>query len=333
LEDRPRGKPSQRAPSRILVVIATAALVLGSAAAIAAAQDTTTTTPGSQTTSQAGSSATPSAPAPAQGTQRTGRAEAEAAPKSGRGSLTLKSEDFAPNRVFYFGKRAATYRYSIAGNRPRSLKIQAVRRKNWRVVRTWKRRVQPDKVHRIKWSGSNRQGRPVSKGTYVFRVQSRRGRPADRSRTKRRGDRSARLFPYKFPIRARHTYGDGYGAPRSGHRHQGQDLMASCGEKVAAARGGRVQYRRYQGSGAGYYMVIDGKGTGHDYVYMHLRRRGRPGEGKRVQTGQRIGFVGRSGSSSACHLHFEMWTRPGWYEGGDPMRAVTRHLRQWDRWS
>jgi murein DD-endopeptidase MepM/ murein hydrolase activator NlpD len=323
LEGRSNGNPHRRTRSSTLIVIASAAMVLSGTAGIAAAQDTTTpttTTTTQETTTAQGSGA--------------GTIESATTARSRSRSLTLKSEDSAPNRVFYYGKRRATYRYSIAGNRSRNLKIQAVRRKNWRVVRTWrKRRVKPDKVHKIKWSGSNRRGRPVPKGTYLFRVQTRRGRPADRSRTKRRGDRSARMFPYKFPVRARHTYGDGYGAPRSGHRHQGQDLMARCGKKVAAARGGRVQYRAYQGGGAGYYMVIDGKGTGHDYVYMHLRRRGRPGDGKRVETGQRIGFVGRSGNSSACHLHFEMWTKPGWYEGGEPMRSVTRHLRHWDRWS
>ena len=34
-----------------------------------------------------------------------------------------------------------------------------------------------------------------------------------------------------------------------------------------------------------------------------------------------------------CHLHFEMWTKPGWYEGGHAMPSVTRHLKAWDGWS
>ena len=106
-------------------------------------------------------------------------------------------------------------------------------------------------------------------------------------------DRSFSLYPYKFPVRSRHVYGDGYGAPRNGHVHQGQDILAPCGKRLVAARGGRVQYRGYQASGAGYYLVVDGKATGHDYVYMHLRRGGRPRQGQRVRTGQRIGTVGR----------------------------------------
>ena len=248
-------------------------------------------------------------------------------------SLKLKSEHATPNKVFFFGKRKATYHYSIAGSERRNLKIQAVNRRNWRVARTWTRRqVRPGRVNTIRWAGTGKHGRPASAGRYVFRVRTRHGDNASRSRVDG-DDRSFGLFPSKFPIRGRHTYGDGYGAARSGHSHQGQDVFARCGKKLVAARGGRIQYRGYQASGAGYYLVVDGKGTSRDYVYMHLKRRGRPKRGQRVRTGQRIGSVGQTGNASGCHLHFEMWTGPGWYEGGRAMRSVTRHLRDWDHWS
>ena len=60
-----------------------------------------------------------------------------------------------------------------------------------------------------------------------------------------------------FPIRGKHTYGDGLGAGRG---HQGQDLLAKCGKPVVAAEPGRVQRNKYQSS-AGNYVVIDGKGN------------------------------------------------------------------------
>jgi murein DD-endopeptidase MepM/ murein hydrolase activator NlpD len=269
--------------------------------------------------------------APSGGSAATG--DASSSRGSGSSSLKLKSEATAPKKAFFFGRRKATFHYSIAGNDPRNLKIQAVRRENWRVVRTWtRRRIEPGKVHAIRWAGSGKRGRPAPPGTYVFRVLTRHGAKAKRGRV-RGGDRSFGLFPYKFPLRARHTYGDGFGAPRSGHVHQGQDILAKCGKRVVAARGGRIQYRGYQASGAGYYVVVDGKSTGHDYVYMHLRPHGLPKRGQRIRTGEPIGTVGETGDASGCHLHFEMWTKPGWYEGGHAMPSVTRHLKAWDGWS
>jgi murein DD-endopeptidase MepM/ murein hydrolase activator NlpD len=55
-------------------------------------------------------------------------------------------------------------------------------------------------------------------------------------------------------------------------------------------------------------------------------------EGDQVFTGQQIGVVGDTGDASACHLHFEIWTAPGWYDGGhviDPLPS----LQAWDLFS
>ncbi len=303
----------------IVIAVIAAALCFPGAATAAASATESTMTPAAATPASAGG-----------GTSGGGSA---AGRRSGSRSLKLKSESASPGKAFFFGKRKATYRYSIAGSRPRNLKIQAVNKDTWRVARTWKKsRVKPGSVHRIRWSGTGRHRRPAPAGTYVFRVRTRHGANADRQGVKG-DDRAFALYPYKFPVRSRHIYGDGYGAPRNGHVHQGQDILAPCGKRLVAARGGRVQYRGYQASGAGYYLVVDGKATGHDYVYMHLRRGGRPRQGQRVRTGQRIGTVGETGDASGCHLHFEMWTKPGWYEGGKAMPSVTRHLKYWDRWS
>ena len=132
-----------------------------------------------------------------------------------------------------------------------------------------------------------------------------------------------------FPIPSPHTYGDGFGAGRD---HQGQDVFAPCGRKLVAVRDGRVQTVASHSS-AGNYIVIDGAGTGADTVYMHLKAKAIPREGSRVNKGEKIGEVGETGNASGCHLHFEKWTSPGYYEGGEPTPRVTRALRTWDKYS
>ena len=108
-------------------------------------------------------------------------------------------------------------------------------------------------------------------------------------------------------------------------------MFARCGTPLVAARGGRVKFKQYHAA-AGHYLVIDGAGTDADYVYMHLAEASPFSPGDRVYTGQRIGAVGDTGNARGCHLHFELWRGPGWYDGGKPFDPLPA-LRAWDAWS
>lgn len=135
---------------------------------------------------------------------------------------------------------------------------------------------------------------------------------------------------YAFPIDGEHNYGGDqsrFGAPRGSRSHQGHDVFAKGGTPIVAARGGKVTWKRYQGSGAGHYLVISGD-DGTDYAYMHMLGPASVAEGQIVTTGQRIGQVGCSGSCSGDHLHFEMWT-PNWFDGGRPFDPLPS-LKRWD---
>ena len=143
------------------------------------------------------------------------------------------------------------------------------------------------------------------------------------------GDGGGGGHAYVFPVPAPHQYGDGFGAGRG---HQGQDIFAKCGSKLIANHTGRVQTVARHTS-AGNYIVLDAKGTGKDYAYMHLKNKAIPREGSKVRKGEKIGEVGDTGNASGCHLHFEKWTAPGYYEGGRASRSVTKALKKWDKYS
>ncbi len=134
-----------------------------------------------------------------------------------------------------------------------------------------------------------------------------------------------------FPIRGKHDFGSSgsrFGVARSGHSHQGQDVFAKCGVPMVSATAGTVKYARYQSS-AGNYVVIRGSAPAQDYVYMHLQAPSSVKKGETVAAGQPIGAVGESGNARGCHLHFEIWSAPGWYDGGKPFDPLPQ-LKAWD---
>ena len=173
------------------------------------------------------------------------------------------------------------------------------------------------------WTGITQDGR-------VTRGQARRmRRQVEDGESLPEGGRQETVSAdgHVFPVQGSHTYGDGIGA---GRNHRGVDVMADCGTPLVAAQGGEVYYVGFQSSGAGHYMVITGAQTGRDYVYMHMANAPAFRAGETVETGQQIGQVGDTGNSSACHLHFELWSPPGWYKGGDFLDPVPE-LKAWDR--
>ncbi len=93
-----------------------------------------------------------------------------------------------------------------------------------------------------------------------------------------------------------------------------------------AAEAGRIRVVDYD-SGGGNYVVV--KGKNFDYDYMHMLKNVTASKGQLLQPGDPIGLVGSTGSSTACHLHFEMWSRPGWYRGG-ALTDPTPYLKRWD---
>lgn len=249
---------------------------------------------------------------------------------SGAGTTRARMSTTATRTKKHFldSGHKARFDFELAGNRRRDLVVKVKKLSGGKTRSRWRfDDVKPGERMQVRWNGRNKRGGFSKQGKHVFKVYMAGGRgPADMSDAS--GKKRFGVYKHRFPIHARHSYGDGFGAGRG---HQGADVFANCGKRMRAARGGRVQTRSYQSS-AGNYLVIDAKGTGYDYVYMHMKRRGLPKQGERIRTGERIGYVGETGNASGCHLHFELWSGPGWYEGGSAQPPTAR-LKRWDSWS
>ncbi|MGN6276594.1 MAG: M23 family metallopeptidase [Solirubrobacterales bacterium] len=253
------------------------------------------------------------------------------------GALTLVAAETSPHKSFYDGYRYPRLTYTIGSTQPENdLQIGVVNAAGEVVKTFYRENVAPEVAGTIRWDGSTNEGRPARNGRYSFRISPQgesvpAARKATASTTLSLG---FSFYGYAFPVLGKHEFEMGagrFGAPRAGHTHQGQDVAAACCTPLVAARGGKVQYAGYQ-SAAGNYIVIDGRGTGFDFMYAHLAEPSPLHTGDPVRTGQPIGIVGDTGDATGCHLHFEMWTPPGWYEGGEPIDPLP-YLEKWDKYS
>jgi len=253
------------------------------------------------------------------------------------GALTLVAAETSPRKSFYFGYRYPRLSYTIGSTQPENdLRIDVVNANGEAIKTFYRENVAPNVASKVRWDGTTNEGRPARNGRYSFRI----GPQGESAPAARKATSSTSLslgfsfYGYAFPILGKHEFSLGagrFGAPRSGHTHEGQDVMAACGTPLVAARGGTAQYAGYQ-SAAGNYIVIDGRGTGYDFMYAHLAEPSPLQTGETVRTGQPIGIVGDTGDAQGCHLHFEMWTPPGWYEGGEPIDPLP-YLEKWDKYS
>lgn len=241
------------------------------------------------------------------------------------GEFELGSVEATPRKAYYDAARRPAVSYVFQGGSKLDVRIEVTDAATGQVVTSFiDSDAQPNARNVAKWDGLTSDGAPAPSGRYKFRVGSLAAGKTETAQAAGFG-----FYKYRFPLPARHAYGDGYGAGRG---HQGQDIFARCGSSLLAARGGRVQWNRTH-SAAGNYLVIDGKGTKTDFFYAHLQQPSPLEQGARVRTGQAIGRVGDSGNASGCHLHFEVWSGPGWYEGGEALPGVQKLLKSWDAWS
>lgn len=125
--------------------------------------------------------------------------------------------------------------------------------------------------------------------------------------------------------------------------HLGTDFAAPTGTPIMASGAGRVIHRGRKG-GYGHTIIIQ-HGNQYRTLYAHMSRyQDGLREGSRVEQGQIIGYVGRSGLVSGPHLHYEFMVNGNHFNpmtvnlpNGDPIpeehmadfrAATSTHLAQ-----
>jgi murein DD-endopeptidase MepM/ murein hydrolase activator NlpD len=104
------------------------------------------------------------------------------------------------------------------------------------------------------------------------------------------------------PVGGPTSFVDSWGAPRSGHTHQGVDMMGSYGTPLVAIVSGTITYAAYDGSGGN--MIFLSGDDGNAYWYMHNQENFVTGG--HVTAGQTIASLGDTGNAAGTpHLHFE----------------------------
>jgi hypothetical protein len=135
--------------------------------------------------------------------------------------------------------------------------------------------------------------------------------------------RAAPVRSIVFPVIGSVSYYDDFGAPRSGHTHQGNDLLGRKGLPLVATVDGRVRWVISPETGTGLGFAIEDD-DGYAYWYLHVNNDTPDTDdgasrgifayapdvygGNPVVAGQLLGWMGDSGNaeSTTAHLHFEI---------------------------
>ena len=135
-----------------------------------------------------------------------------------------------------------------------------------------------------------------------------------------------------FPVRGSYSLGGKdarFGAGRTGHKHEGQDILAASGAPVVAPLAGQILFNDYQAGGAGRYVVLHAA-NGWEMFFAHCLAGSAPLKpGAVVSAGDQLCLVGATGDATGPHLHFELWPA-GWREvkGTRPIDPLPQ-LQRW----
>ena len=140
------------------------------------------------------------------------------------------------------------------------------------------------------------------------------------------------IHGFVFPVGDPHTFGDSFGAPRMmgtgfEHAHQGTDIMAPAGTPLLACERGLITRMGADVLGGTKLWLKGESGTYYYYAHLSAFAEGMT-EGKVVEAGDIVGYVGDTGNAKggAPHLHFEIHPDGGMAVNPYPLLKVVDEL-------
>ena len=137
-----------------------------------------------------------------------------------------------------------------------------------------------------------------------------------------------------FPVAGPHSFTDTFGAPRMfgtafAHLHQGTNVFAAEGTPLVAIERGILVRVGTDVLGGTKLWLAGASGTRYFYAHLSALASGVV-EGKPVEAGEVVGFVGRTGNARASspHLHFEVHPDGGAAINPYPLLRIIADLRQ-----
>ena len=222
-----------------------------------------------------------------------------------------------------------------AGERPADRRRQLSRRSRQDLLPQRRRaRTSPTS---IRWDGTTGEGRPARNGRYSFRVSPQTPVPRGTQGELLDDARTSASPSMATPSRssAAHEFGMGAGPlrrrplrphpPGPGRDGGLRDTARRCPRRQGPVRRLPVRGRQLRRD----------RRQGHPHTTSCTRtwpNRHRCTPAIPSAPASRSAIVGETGDAQGCHLHFEMWSPPGWYEGGSPFDPLPE-LEKWDRYS
>ena len=232
-------------------------------------------------------------------------------------------------------RRAVTFSFRVSGAAPRARRRAGPcqRRHPGEDVEP-----RPGAGRRDERSWNGRLGSAAAKpGRYSFRLTASETNGATlRSAQLEDESRDAfDLYDNMFPIRGRHRFGSGTRAlRRRAHRAQPPGPGRLRTLRHAARRRPRRPREVQAVPRGGRPLPRDRRGRDERGLRVHAPAP-RPRPSRPAIACTPASASGRSATRatpSGCHLHFELWHGPGWYDGGKPFDPLPS-LKSWDAWS